>query len=168
VQLKLSLHHYDAATAVAHMEKLLAQHPESLFVHRAATITYLELHRYPEAETQIRTATMLNGGDPDAKALLVRGIADPSQRATALQSLETSPGNADFRGDAVVHAFFLVQLGARDHALASIEDYAANGNSTIPQLLWKQVFDPIRNDPRFKAALKEMGLPYTPEDAGSR
>jgi TolB-like protein/Tfp pilus assembly protein PilF len=168
VQLKLSLHHYDAATAVAQIEKLLAEHPESLFVHRAAAITYLELHRYPEAETQIRTATMLNGGDPDAKALLVRGIADPSQRATALQSLETSPGNADFRGDAVVHAFFLVQLGARDHALASIEDYAANGNSTIPQLLWKQVFDPIRNDPRFKAALKEMRLPYTPEDAGSR
>jgi TolB-like protein/Tfp pilus assembly protein PilF len=168
VQLKLSLHHYDAATAVAQMEKLLAEHPESLFVHRVATITYIALHRYPEAETQIRTATVLNGGDPDAKALLVRGMADPSQRATALQSLETSPGNADFRSDAVVHAFFLVQLGARDHALASIEDYAANGNSTIPQLLWNQVFDPIRNDPRFKAALKEMGLPYTPEDAGSR
>jgi hypothetical protein len=26
--------------------------------------------------------------------------------------------------------------------------------------LWSPVLDPIRNDPRFKAVLKKIGLPY--------
>jgi len=164
VQLRLLLHHYDAATATAQMEKLLAEHPDSLFVHRAATITYLALQRYPEAETQIRAAAMLNGADPDPKALLVRGIADPTWRVRAVQSLETSPANADFPRDGIVHAFFLVQLRERDRALAALEDMAINRNSTIPQLLWNSAFDPIRNDPRFKAVLKKIGLPYLSAD----
>ena len=164
VQLRLLLHHYDAATATAQMEKLLAEHPDSLFVHRAATITYLALQRYPEAETQIRAAAMLNGADPDPKALLVRGIADPTWRVRAVQSLETSPANADFPRDGIVHAFFLVQLRERDRALAALEDMAVNRNSTIPQLLWNSAFDPIRDDPRFKAVLKKIGLPYLSAD----
>jgi len=164
VQLRLLLHHYDAATATAQMQKLLAEHPDSLFVHRAATITYLALQRYPEAETQIRAAAMLNGADPDPKALLVRGIADPTWRVRAVQSLETSPANADFPRDGIVHAFFLVQLRERDRALAALEDMAVNRNSTIPQLLWNSAFDPIRDDPRFKAVLKKIGLPYLSAD----
>jgi tetratricopeptide (TPR) repeat protein len=164
VQLRLLLHHYDAATAATQMEKLLAEHPHSLFVHRAATITYLALHRYPEAETQIRAAATLNGADPDPKALLLRGIADPTWRVRAVQSLETSPANADFPRDGIVHAFFLVQLRERDRALAALEDMAVNRNSTIPQLLWNSAFDPIRDDPRFKAVLKKIGLPYLSAD----
>src|SRR5690348_1226418 len=108
-------------------------------------------------------AATLNGTDPEAKALLVRGMADPAQRAAAARTLETSPDNADFRSDAVLHAYFLIELGERDRALAVLEDVAANGGSTIPQLLWRPAFDPIRNDPRFKAALKKIGLPYVPE-----
>ncbi len=167
VQLKLQLHHYDAATATAQLEKLLAEHPASLFVHRAAAITYLALRRYPEAETQLRAAATLNGLDPEAKALLVRGMADPARRAAAVQALETSPANAELRRDAIVHAFFLIQLSQPDRALAALDDYAISG-STIPQLLWKQAFNPIRNDPRFKAVLKKMGLPYTPDAASSK
>jgi adenylate cyclase len=163
VQLKLLLHRYDAGTAMAQMDKLLVEHPDSIFVHRAATITYLALHRYPEAETQMRMAATLNGGDPDAKALLVRGIADPAQRSAAVQALETSPANADFPRDSIVHAFFLIQLGQRDGALVALEGAAIKHNSMIPQLLWNPAFDPLRNDPRFKAALKKMGLPYTPQ-----
>jgi tetratricopeptide (TPR) repeat protein len=168
VQLKLLLHHYDAGTGVAQMEKLLREHPDSIFVHRAATIMYLGLRRYPEAETQMRVATMLNGGDPDAKGLLVRGIADPAQRAAAVRALEASPANADFPRDPIVHAFFLVQLGQRDRALAALAEAAIKRNSSIPQLLWNPAFDPLRGDPRFKAALKKMGLPYMPQAAVTR
>ena len=164
VQLRLILHRYDPDSAVAQIKAILAAHPESLFVRRSATLIYFSLHRYPEAETQARAAATLNGIDPDAKALLVRGMADPAQRAAAVQALETSPDNADFRRDPIVHAYFLIELGARDRALAVLEDVAAKGGSTIPQLLWHPAFDPLRNGPRFKAALQKMGLPYTPKD----
>src|SRR6185437_9218223 len=35
-------------------------------------------------------------------------------------------------------------------------------NSPEPDWMWDTAFDPIRNDPRFKAVLEKMGLPYTP------
>ncbi len=165
VQLRLILHRDDPDTAAGRVKAILAAHPKSLFVHRAATLIYLALHRYPEAEAQARMAATLNGGtDPDAVAMVVRGIADPRQRVAAMQAL-ASPGAAAYRRDPIVHAYFLIQLGERDRALAALEDFAANGGSTVTQLLWFPAFDPIRNDPRFKAVLKKMGLPYKPQTA---
>ena len=163
VQLRLILHRDDAATSAAQIKAILDAHPESLYVHRVAALVYLNLHRYPEAEAQARAAAVLNGTDPEAMAQVFLGIADPAQRAQAVHSLETSAGNAGLQRDAIMHAYFLIQLGERDRALAALEDYATHGNSAIPQLLWHPAFDPVRNDQRFKAALKKMGLPYTPE-----
>jgi TolB-like protein/Tfp pilus assembly protein PilF len=163
VQLRLILHRDDAATAAAQIKAILDAHPESLYVHRSATLIYLNLHRYPEAEAQARAAAVLNGTDPEATVQVIRGIADPALRAQAVHSLETSAGNSGLQRDAILHAFFLVQLGERDRALTSLEDYATHGNSAIQQLLWFPAFDPVRNDPRFKAAQKKMGLPYSPE-----
>ena len=162
VQLRLMLHHDDAATAAAQIRAILDAHPESLYVHRVATLIYLNLHRYPEAEAQSRAAAVLNGTDPEATVQVIRGIADPALRAQAVHSLETSAGNSGLQRDAILHAFFIVQLGERDLALAALEDYAAHGNSVIQQLLWFPAFDPIRNDPRFEAVLRKIGLPYKP------
>jgi Tfp pilus assembly protein PilF len=164
VQLRLMLHHDDAATAAAQIRAILDAHPESLYVHRSAALIYLNLHRYPDAEAQSRAAAVLNGTDPEATVQVIRGIADPALRAQAVHSLDTSPGNSGVKRDAILHAFFLVQLGERDRALAALEDYATHGNGAIQQLLWFPAFDPIRNDPRFKAALKKMGLPYIPKN----
>jgi adenylate cyclase len=161
-ELLLVLHRDDAA--VKQIESTLAAHPDGLLEHRMAMWIYLHLHRYSEAEQQMR---MGNPDRPDTAALLVRGIADPRMRTRAVRVLETSPELADVRDDAVLYAGFLAKLGENDRALTVLEGLATGANSTTPQILWYPLFDPIRNDPRFKAVLRKIGLPYTPADTAN-
>jgi len=156
-QLLFALHRNDAA--LKQMESTLAAHPTGLLEHRIAVWVYLSSRRYAQAEQQMRLASRHN---PEARVLMVRGIADPHVRASAVKALETSPALDDLRSDAIVHALFLVALGEQEQALAVLEEFAVNGDSTTPQLLWYPAFDPIRGNPRFKAVLKKIDLPYQP------
>jgi thioredoxin-like negative regulator of GroEL len=148
--------------ADAQLKSVLAAHPEFAAAHGWAGAEYIERKMYPEAEAQLRVFAKVNGQNGDAKALLARGVADPSQRVAAVTSLETSPDNADLRQDAILYAFYLVSLGQRARALDQIEIFAVKHNSGFVNLLWNRTFDPLRDEPRFKAALAKLALPYTP------
>jgi TolB-like protein/lipoprotein NlpI len=161
VQLRWNLHRDEATAAVAQIGTILQAHPDSVFVHRNATLIYLHLHRYPEAEAQTRVVAALTGADPEGMVRVIRGMADPALRVRAVQSLETASANSAVPRDAIVRALFLMHLDASDRALSELEQGATE--SGIPQLLWYPDFDPIRDDPRFKAVLKKMDLPYTPQ-----
>ena len=89
-------------------------------------------------------------------------MADPAQRAAAINSLKTSPDNADIRQDTILYAFYLISLGERDSALDQLEIFADKHNSGFAAWLWNRGFDPVRHDPRFKAVLAKLALPYTP------
>ena len=157
-QLLYALRRPDAA--LVQMQRTLAAHPDGLLEHRVAFWIYVSQRDYSEAERQLRTAATLAGTDPGVMSSLVRGMADPASAAASIRTLETSPGLATLRHDAVVRAVFLMALDDRESALAALEDFAGNSSSTTPQLLWYPVLDPLRTDPRFKAVLKHTGLPY--------
>jgi TolB-like protein/thioredoxin-like negative regulator of GroEL len=148
--------------ADAQLKSVLAAHPEFAAAHAWAGAEYIERKMYPQAEAELRSLGKLHGENGDAKALLARGVADPTQRAAAVNSLETSPDNADIRRDTIIHAFYLVSLGERGRALDQLEIYAVKHNSGFVNLLWNRSFDPLRNEPRFKAVLAKLALPYTP------
>jgi hypothetical protein len=97
--------------------------------------------------------------------LLVSGMAEPGQRAAAVNSLETSPDNADIRRDPILYAFYLISLGEHGRALDELEIFADKHNSAFMPWLWNRGFDPLRDEPRFKAVLAKLGLPYTPPAA---
>ncbi|MGA7274206.1 MAG: hypothetical protein WBX14_05110, partial [Candidatus Udaeobacter sp.] len=130
-----------------------------------AAAQYIERKMYREAEAALRASGKLNGQNGDAKASLVRGIADPAQRVAALNSLETSPDNEDIRQDPILYAFYLISLGEHGRALDQLELYADKHNSAFAGWLWNRGFDPLRNEPRFKAVLAKLALPYTPPAA---
>jgi Tfp pilus assembly protein PilF len=145
--------------AEAQIKKTLAAYPKFGAAHNWAAAQYIERKMYREAEVQLR---LVGGQNRDAKALIVRGMADPSQHAAAVSSLETAPDNADIRQDAIWYAFFLISLGERGRALDQLEIYAVKHNSAFAGWLWNRSFDPLRNEPRFKAVLAKLALPYTP------
>jgi adenylate cyclase len=151
--------------AEVQIKKILAAHPEFRPAQAWAAAQHIERKMYPEAETELRSSGKLNGQNGDAKALLARGVADPAQRAAAVNSLETSPDNADIRQDPILYAFYLVSLGERGRALDELEIYADKHNSAFAGWLWNRGFDPLRDEPRFKAVLAKLALPYTPPAA---
>jgi hypothetical protein len=108
----------------------------------------------------MRTAAKLDGVDPDAMELLVRGITDAALRAPAIDAWNKPTWRAPFQRDAILESMSLVWLGEKDRALDSLERNLVDRSSIQTQMLWDPGFDPIRNDPRFKAVLRKMGLPY--------
>ena len=110
--------------AEAQIKSVLAAHPEFGAAHTWAATQYIDRKMYSEAEAELRSLGKLRGYSGDAIALLARGMADPAQRAAAVDSLETSPANADIRRDPIWYAFYLVSLGQRDRALDELEIYA--------------------------------------------
>jgi adenylate cyclase len=144
------------------IKKVITAHPEFAAAHAWAATQYIDRKMHPEAEPELRSFGKLQGQNGEAKALLVRGMADPAQRAAAVNSLETSSDNADIRRDPILYAFYLISFGERDRALDQLEIFAEKHNSAFAPWLWNRGFDPLRNDPRFKAVLAKLALPYTP------
>lgn len=153
--------------AMVQLRRTLAMHPEGLLEHRVAFWIYAAQGDYVEAGRHLRIAAELMNGRPDLIDVLVQGMTDPASRAAAIRTLEADPALASLRSDAVVHASFLMALSDRAGALSALEHFAGDGISTTPQLLWYPVFDPIRGDPRFKAVLGRIGLPYAPKPPAS-
>jgi TolB-like protein/Tfp pilus assembly protein PilF len=150
------------ADAAAQIETSLAGNPEFYPGCMVAVFLYMGLDRHADAEAQLRAVARQLGVDPDAKVVLVRGIADPASRAAALSSLDRAPANADIRGDQLIYSAFLTLLGERKRAIDELEGYSARRSAAAGGMMWTRPFDPLRSDPRFKAVLKKMDLPFVP------
>jgi TolB-like protein len=148
------------ADAAAQIETSLAGNPEFYPGCMVAAFLYIGLQRHADAEAQLRAAARHLDVDPEAKVLLVRGIADPAARAAALDSLDRAPANADIRGDQLIYSVFLALLDEHKRAIDELEGYSTRRSAAAGGMLWTKPFDPLRTDPRFKAVLKKMDLPY--------
>ena len=153
------------------IQTVMAAHPDFASGFGNAIHFALALHRYADAERLARQFAKLNGLDANAteqQIAVIQGLADPKLRARGLQTLETAPAWLQHRDQNLVgYAAWLMRYGERDRAVKVLERVPAmraDLSSDRVAGIWDPVFDPIRDDPRFKAVLKKMGLPYKPTE----
>jgi TolB-like protein/Tfp pilus assembly protein PilF len=148
--------------ASAQLEAVVAAHPDFAIAHWTAIIQYGQLGRFAEAESHARAGEKADNLPAGTMTALVRGMADPADRAAAVRGIESFIAADPDTGEPLFDAMLLTLLGERDKALARIEVFAERPGTTFAGLLWVRALDPLRDDPRFQAALKKMNLPYRP------
>jgi hypothetical protein len=157
------LHRYDEAIAAEKV--VVAQSPSFAYARFHLSYLYIYASLYAEAEKEARAAAALVGENPETIGALVQAVADPSKRPSALKLvIESKPGRYSL--EKMTDAFWCGMLGAREEALARLEQWRASTEQgelfCDSQALWAPVFDPIRTDPRYQAIMQSLGLPNAP------
>ncbi|MGA9852281.1 MAG: hypothetical protein WBR15_05060 [Gammaproteobacteria bacterium] len=155
-----ALHRFGDANVQA--RSMVAAHSDYALGHFIAADVAIYRHDYAEAKAQLQTGAKLVGENPAVYELLVNGIADPAQRVAARRVVLASNGSAYQRLTAPARIKWLMLLGDHDDALNELQRIGQDvmfGQDNV----WQPAFAPVRGDPRFRAALKRMGLPYTPK-----
>lgn len=112
--------------ALPYLLRATAAKPNSVEALAGLANSYLQLHRYPEAEAQFRRATELNDGK-DADAWYGLGATYLSMEKEAEGGLRrtSSPFRAVLLGEAYL------EQGKRDKAIATLKT-VVNGSSAVP------------------------------------
>ncbi|MEO8802718.1 MAG: hypothetical protein ABI304_12080 [Rudaea sp.] len=154
-----ALRHFDEVATQA--QTVITEHSDYALGHFVAADVAIYRHDYAEAKAQLKAGAILVGEGPGVYQLLVDGIANPAQRAAARHAVLTANAGTHQRLSAPAQIKWLMLLGDPDDALAALQRIGHDvmlGQDNV----WQSAFDPMRGDPRFKAALQRMGLPYTP------
>jgi TolB-like protein len=151
--------------AAIQLEKILEQTPDYASARFQLALTSLyEGHADTAVETA-RAAALQAGQDPATVEMLLRAGSDPALRPEALKRIAAGVDRIQLaKLDDLAKAFWYSQLGAREQALASLQHWVADApiGQRFNGLRWLRLptFDPLRDDPRFKAVLAKLGLPY--------
>jgi TolB-like protein/tetratricopeptide (TPR) repeat protein len=177
-----------AAAAIAAARRAVSLDPLNFHVHRTAGIAYLLSRQYADASAAFRTAISLQPdwirafvllgqaqyglGDFEAarsscevaraddmgKSCLAEVYQKLGRQADAeamLQSVKASVGDAGALGFAGIYA----QWGDIPQALHWLEVALHQRDSELAELKADPDFDPLRNEPRFQAVIRELKFP---------
>ena len=159
-----ALHRFDDAEAQA--RSMLAGHPGYALGNFIEADVAIYRRDYAAAKVQLKAGAALVHENPDVYLSLVSGIADSVQRASAIRKVLAASGDTHERLSEPARIKWLMLLDARDDALDALQHIDQDvmfGQDNV----WQPAFDPVRGDPRFKAALKRMGLSETANRTGT-
>ena len=105
-------------------------------------------------ESRARSAELL--GLTGVAARLRRSFADGGWTAYLRELLAATEGNFRSR---TRKASILSELGEKDDAIKALNEAAEQGDWWLFSIKYDPAFDPLRNDPRFQAILKQFEVP---------
>jgi serine/threonine-protein kinase len=148
---------YDAAEE--QLRRALAMDPTSEENHRILGLALTQQGRYDEAVAALREAIAGAAESAYARGALARTLALAGRTAEArrlLAELE-SEGRSRYVSP-VAYATAHIALGDNDEAFGWIERAHAERRGWLAYLRVEPIFDPLRDDPRFRDLLARMGL----------
>jgi hypothetical protein len=93
--------------------------------------------------------------DPAADLARIDAVESPELKEHALMLLRQ---RQDLRDGVFGKALHYAVLGEYESALVSLEAGFASGDPFASSIGYVKIYDPIRDDPRFQAMLKEVNL----------
>jgi DNA-binding winged helix-turn-helix (wHTH) protein/TolB-like protein/thioredoxin-like negative regulator of GroEL len=165
------------AEGLASLQRAIALDPLSARVNIDAGWLYLQAGRFHEAAAQARRALELDPSMNEARACLSRALVYAGEPRAALEVLrEESPGRirsvdglppaeairtlwrSATPSDPYQRAWRMTWVGERDQALAALESALEARSSMMPMVASDPAFAGLRDEPRFRAIVKRMGL----------
>lgn len=146
--------------AIDQYRRTLELDPAAPQAQRYAAWAFLQKGRHAEAIAALRAASSAFGRNPEVEAELGHALAVAGRRAEARAVLEdlSQPSSDRYVSPysvALVHA----GLGDRDQALAWLDKAYADRSDYMVYLGLEPMLDSLRSDPRFKALVRQVGLP---------
>ena len=152
------VHQYDSA---ASMHRLASELGPSLpLPYMWLMWTELNAKRYDSAQQAARRGAQAAGVEPAVYDALIRGVADPARRLAALTLLASIPDTAPWNLNAAYRMNWLILLGDTAAALRAVEALKTHATLFSVLNLWNPALDPIREHPRFRSTLEQLGLPF--------
>ena len=154
-EMLLIAHSYDES--ILQSRKTIEMDPNFALAHNQLGQAYLQKNMNPEAITELQKAVQLSGRSPTCIANLARAYAASGKRSEAVNLLaelknHSNPGYSDASEIAVIYT----GLGDSDQAMYWLQKgYEERFN---PSVLLRPGLDPLRNDPRFQALVRRIGL----------
>jgi TolB-like protein/Tfp pilus assembly protein PilF len=150
-------HRYGAAIEQARVA--LEINPHFAPAHTIAGASFQELRQYREAARELRASLADSPGDPDTIAHMAAvefALGNREAVPKAMAALENRPPPEPPAYDQM--AFLYLVLGRRTEALTCLEKSYDERSSDMVVLTVDPVFDSLRQEPRFLALQKKMGL----------
>jgi len=143
--------------AVAQFQAARALDPQMIPVLNNLETTYLIRGEYAQARLLSAELShmVVPGFDYALDQALIDGLEHPEQTAQAVQLVLQSPL---FFDGAMDRAEFLALLGEYELAMDNLEKAFAEGDPYAVHINRMSVYDPLRDNPRFRALLAKMNL----------
>ncbi len=122
-----------------------------------------QLGEQRQALAAIAKARQLSGGSDFARLVDAIIRASAGDRAPAIALIEELGSDESHHLPPSMIASLAVAVGDSERALVELERGVAQGDPSLPFINHDPLFDPLRDEPRFRQVLRAIGLEPTPE-----